>query len=107
MEKHSSLNTRLVVLTSLLSVVMACVLMFSTYHIALKELTRILDAQMQFLASRATRLDLKNTHSQLNLDPDKQQEELFVDIWSYDDIDELEKNQLLVPQVKKSGFLSA
>lgn len=104
MEKHSSLNTRLVVLTSLLSVVMACVLMFSTYHIALKELTRILDAQMQFLASRATRLDLKNTHSQLNLDPDKQQEELFVDIWSYDDIDELEKNQLLVPQVKKAGF---
>ncbi|MCF9034342.1 ATP-binding protein [Acinetobacter nectaris] len=104
MEKHSSLNTRLVVLTSLLSIVMACVLMFSTYHIALKELTRILDAQMQFLASRATMLNLKNTHSQLNLDPDKQQEELFIDIWSYDDLDELEKNQLLVPQVKKAGF---
>lgn len=103
-KKRSSLNTRLIVITSLLSVIVACVLMFSTYHIAMKELTRILDAQMEFLASRATILELKNTHSQLNLDPKKEQEELFIDIWSYDDLAELEKNPLLVPQVKKAGF---
>ncbi|GAB3040956.1 two-component system sensor histidine kinase PmrB [Acinetobacter apis] len=103
-KKRSSLNTRLIVMTSLLSVIVAGVLMFSTYHIAMKELTRILDAQMEFLASRATILELRNTHSQLNLDPKKEQEELFIDIWSYDDLEELEKNPLLVPQVKKAGF---
>ena len=103
-KRRNSLSTRLVVLTSLLSLVMAGVLMFSTYHIALKELTRILDAQMQFLATRASILDLQKTHSQLDLDSDQKQEELFIDIWSYDDLDELENNQLLVPQVKKAGF---
>lgn len=101
---RSSLNTRLIIMTSLLSIVMACVLMFSTYQIALKELTHILDAQMQFLANRATTFKLKETHSQLKLNPNQEQEELFIDIWSYDDADALVKNQLLVPQVKKAGF---
>lgn len=94
-------------MTSLLSLAMAGILMFSTYHIALKELNRILDAQMQFLASRASILDLQKTHSQLDLALDsnhQQQEELFVDIWAYDDLDELKNNSLLVPQVKKAGF---
>lgn len=103
-KSHTSLNTRLIVMTSLLSVVMACVLMFSTYQIALKELTHILDAQMQFLASRATALKLKDTHSQLNLNPNQDQEELFIDIWTYDDVDALNKNQLLVPKVQTAGF---
>lgn len=100
----NSLSSRLVIMTSLLSVVMAGILMFSTYQIALKELTRILDAQMQFLANRASIFDLQKTHSQLALNPEQQQEELFIDIWSYDDLDELERNTLLVPKVKKAGF---
>ena len=103
-KRRNSLSTRLIVMTSLLSLVMAGVLMFSTYHIAMQELTRILDAQMQFLASRASIFDLSKTHSQLDLDSNQKQEELFIDIWSYDDLDELDNNQLLVPQVKKAGF---
>lgn len=104
MQKPKSLGSKLVVLTSLLSLVMACILMFSTYHIALKELTRILDTQMQFLATRATTFNLKSTHSSFNLDHEYERQELFMDIWSYDDINQLKTNDLLVPRVKKAGF---
>lgn len=104
MQKPKSLGSKLVVLTSLLSLVMACILMFSTYHIALKELTRILDTQMQFLATRATTFNLKSTHSSFNLDHEYERQELFMDIWSYDDINQLKTNDLLVPRVNKAGF---
>lgn len=104
MQKRKSLGSKLVVLTSLLSLVMACILMFSTYHIALKELTRILDTQMQFLATRATTFNLKSTHSSFNLDHEYERQELFMDIWSYDDINQLKTNDLLVPRVNKAGF---
>ncbi|MHA3114630.1 ATP-binding protein [Acinetobacter sp. ANC 4635] len=104
MQKAKSLGSKLVVLTSLLSVVMACILMFSTYHIALKELTRILDTQMQFLARRATTFNLKSTHSSFNLDHEYERQELFMDIWSYDDVNQPKTNQLLVPRVSKAGF---
>lgn len=104
MQKRKSLGSKLVVLTSLLSLVMACILMFSTYHIALKELTRILDTQMQFLATRATTFNLKSTHSSFNLDHEYERQELFMDIWSYDDINQLKTNDLLIPRVKKAGF---
>ena len=104
MQKRKSLGSKLVVLTSLLSLVMACILMFLTYHIALKELTRILDTQMQFLATRATTFNLKSTHSSFNLDHEYERQELFMDIWSYDDINQLKTNDLLVPRVNKAGF---
>lgn len=104
MQKPKSLGSKLVVLTSLLSLVMACILMFLTYHIALKELTRILDTQMQFLATRATTFNLKSTHSSFNLDHEYERQELFMDIWSYDDINQLKTNDLLVPRVNKAGF---
>ena len=104
MQKRKSLGSKLVVLTSLLSLVMACILMFSTYHIALKELTRILDTQMQFLATRATTFNLKSTHSSFNLDHEYERQELFMDIWSYDDINQLKTNDLLVSRVNKAGF---
>lgn len=104
MQKPKSLGSKLVVLTSLLSLVMACILMFSTYHIALKELTRILDTQMQFLATRATTFNSKSTHSSFNLDHEYERQELFMDIWSYDDINQLKTNDLLIPRVKKAGF---
>lgn len=104
MQKPKSLGSKLVVLTSLLSLVMVCILMFSTYHIALKELTRILDTQMQFLATRATTFNLKSTHSSFNLDHEYERQELFMDIWSYDDINQLKTNDLLVPRVNKAGF---
>ena len=104
MQKRKSLGSKLVVLTALLSLVMACILMFSTYHIALKELTRILDTQMQFLATRATTFNLKSTHSSFNLDHEYERQELFMDIWSYDDINQLKTNDLLVPRVNKAGF---
>lgn len=104
MQKRKSLGSKLVVLTSLLSLVMACILMFSTYHIALKELTRILDTQMQFLATRATTFNLKSTHSSFNLDHEYERQELFMDIWSYDDVNQPKNNQLLVPRVAKAGF---
>ncbi|WP_171294365.1 ATP-binding protein [Acinetobacter sp. MB5] len=104
MQKRKSLGSKLVVLTSLMSLVMACILMFSTYHIALKELTRILDTQMQFLATRATTFNLKSNHSSFNLDHEYQRQEVFMDIWAYDDPNQLKSNQLLVPRVSKAGF---
>ncbi|MFT4021070.1 MAG: ATP-binding protein [Acinetobacter sp.] len=104
MQKRPSLNSRLVLFTSVMSLVLACVLMFSTYQIALKELTRILDTQMQFLANRATIFNLKSTHSSFNLDQNLLHQELFIDIWSYDDADDVAKNELIVPKVAKAGF---
>ncbi|WP_343595263.1 ATP-binding protein [Acinetobacter sp.] len=104
MPKRTSLNSRLVLFTSLLSLVMACILMFSTYHIALKELTRILDTQMEFLAKRATVFHLRKMHTSFNLDQDYLHQELLIDIWSYDDLTDVQKNPLLVPKVSKAGF---
>lgn len=104
MSKRASLNSRLVLFTSLLSLVMACILMFSTYHIALKELTRILDTQMEFLAKRATVFNLRKMHSSFNLDQDYLHQELLIDIWSYEDLSDIQKNRLLVPRVNKAGF---
>ncbi|MEB3767576.1 ATP-binding protein [Acinetobacter sp. MD2] len=104
MSKRTSLNTRLVLLTSLLSFVMACILMFSTYHIANKELTRILDTQMEFLAKRATVFNLKKMHSAFNLDKNDVDQELLIDIWSYQDLSDIRENPLLSPKVKTAGF---
>ncbi|MEB3755168.1 ATP-binding protein [Acinetobacter sp. MD2(2019)] len=104
MSKRTSLNTRLVLFTSFLSFAMACVLMFSTYHIAIQELTRILDTQMEFLAKRATGVQLQEMHGRFNLDQNELDKELLVDIWSYKDPAELNKNPLLLPRVKTAGF---
>ena len=46
-----SLQTKLIIYTSVFSVVMGCVLIFAAYKIALEETTEILDAQMRHLRS--------------------------------------------------------
>jgi two-component system OmpR family sensor kinase/two-component system sensor histidine kinase QseC len=53
MALHYSLKRRLIWYTSIFSILLGCVLIFSAYKIALQESNQILDAQMQYLAKRA------------------------------------------------------
>ncbi|ECE6725836.1 two-component sensor histidine kinase, partial [Salmonella enterica subsp. enterica] len=46
---HYSLKRRLIWYTSIFSILLGCVLIFSAYKIALQESNQILDAQMQYL----------------------------------------------------------
>ena len=47
-----SLKKRLIRYTSVFSILLGCVLIFSAYKISLEELNEILDAQMVYLAER-------------------------------------------------------
>ncbi len=57
---------------------------FAAYRIALEEMNEILDAQMQSLAERIAANHPEPTQSQINLNQRYSEEDLFVDIWSYD-----------------------
>lgn len=47
-----SLRKRLIRYTSIFSILLGCVLIFSAYKISLEEINEILDAQMVYLAER-------------------------------------------------------
>ncbi len=79
-----SLQKRLIVYVSIFSVMLGCVLVFAAYRIALEEMNEILDAQMQSLAERIAANHPEPTQSQINLNQRYSEEDLFVDIWSYD-----------------------
>ena len=100
-----SLKSRLILYTSIFSIVMGCLLMVSAYRIALEETDEIIDAQMKNLAERVAKFNPQPIKSQFNYSKHYHEEDLFVDVWAY------EKNEhhhhefnLLVPPVEKEGF---
>ena len=105
MQKRYSLQKRLVIYISLFSVVLGCVLIFSAYRIALEEINEVLDKQMQSLAERIAENHPRPLQSQIDLEKQYSEEDLFVDIWSYaETATPLHPQNVLVAPVKKAGF---
>lgn len=105
MQKRYSLQKRLVIYISLFSLVLGCVLIFSAYRIALEEINEVLDKQMQSLAERIAENHPRPLQSQIDLEKQYSEEDLFVDIWSYaETATPLHPQNVLVAPVKKAGF---
>jgi two-component system OmpR family sensor kinase/two-component system sensor histidine kinase QseC len=103
MKKRYSLQKRLIIYISLFSVVLGCVLIFAAYQIALEEINEVLDKQMQSLAERIAENHPEPLQSEIDLEKQYSEEDLFVDIWSYTDTT-LHPQDVLVTSVKKAGF---
>lgn len=106
MATQYSLKKRLIRYTSIFSVLLGCVLVFSAYKISLEEIDEILDAQMVYLAERVA-LNPQPIQSEFDIHKRYHEEDLFIDIWSYSDanrIQELHPHHLLVGPKKKAGF---
>ncbi|EXA64063.1 his Kinase A domain protein [Acinetobacter baumannii 348935] len=103
MKKRYSLQKRLIIYISLFSVVLGCVLIFAAYQIALEEINEVLDKQMQSLAERIAENHPEPLQSEIDLEKQYSEEDLFVDIWSYTDTT-LHPQDVLVASVKKAGF---
>ena len=103
MKKPYSLQKRLIIYISLFSVVLGCVLIFAAYRIALEEINEVLDKQMQSLAERIAENHPEPLQSEIDLEKQYSEEDLFVDIWSYTDTT-LHPQDVLVASVKKAGF---
>lgn len=103
MKKRYSLQKRLIIYISLFSVVLGCVLIFAAYRIALEEINEVLDKQMQSLAERIAENQPEPLQSEIDLEKQYSEEDLFVDIWSYTDTT-LHPQDVLVASVKKAGF---
>ncbi len=107
MKAHYSLKKRLIIYVSIFSVVLGCLLIFSAYRIALEEIDEILDAQMQNLAERVADHQPQPARSDFDAHERYHEEDLFVDVWAYDQQDHLnDELNLLVAPVKKKGFYS-
>jgi two-component system OmpR family sensor kinase len=103
MKKRYSLQKRLIIYISLFSVDLGCVLIFAAYQIALEEINEVLDKQMQSLAERIAENHPEPLQSEIDLEKQYSEEDLFVDIWSYTDTT-LHPQDVLVASVKKAGF---
>ncbi|MDP7776019.1 ATP-binding protein [Acinetobacter nosocomialis] len=104
---HYSLKKRLIWGTSIFSVILGCILIFSAYKVALQEVDEILDTQMQYLAERTAEYPLKTVSSKFDLHRTYHEEDLFLDIWAYKDQANLSHHlHLLVPPVQQAGFYS-
>lgn len=103
MQKPYSLQKRLLVYISLFSVVLGCILIFAAYRIALEEINEILDAQMQSLAERVAQTQPTPLQSQIDLKRRYKEQDLFVDIWSYEKQPQ-HPQQIVMPAVQKAGF---
>ena len=105
-QRSYSLKKRLIWFTGIFSVVLGCILMVSSYKVALQEINEILDKQMRFQAERVAAEELR--HQQSNFDPNRKysEEDLFVDIWSYRELaHQQHPNQVLMPvKVPQAGF---
>lgn len=105
-QRSYSLKKRLIWFTGIFSVVLGCILMVSSYKVALQEINEILDKQMHFQAERVAAQELR--HQQSNFDPNRKysEEDLFVDIWSYRELaHQQHPNQVLIPvKVPQAGF---
>ena len=105
MQAQNSLKKRLIIYVSVFSIILGCVLIFSAYRIALEEIDEILDAQMQNLAERVAEHDPKPIRNDFDHRQSYHEEDLFVDVWSYDKSDnKTTKSDMLVDRVEEEGF---
>ncbi len=105
LSKQYSLKKRLIWGTSVFSLLLGCLLIFTAYKIALHEVDEILDTQMQYMAERSTTQPLTTITSKIELHRTYHEEDLLVDIWAYKDQSHLwHQTQLLIPPVKQAGF---
>lgn len=103
--KPYALKKKLIVYTSLFSILMGCLLVISAYRIALEETNEILDAQMRNLAERVAKFNAQPIKSHFNQLKHYHEEDLFVDVWSYQAQEHLHHQfKLLVKPVKNAGF---
>lgn len=104
MATQYSLKKRLIRYTSIFSILLGCVLVFSAYKISLEEIDEILDAQMVYLAERVA-LNPKPTQSEFDIHKRYHEEDLFIDIWSYADPNaNVHPHHFLVALKQKAGF---
>lgn len=102
--QHYSLRKRLIAYVSLFSVVLGCVLIFTAYKISLHETTEILDAQMVYLAERLEK-NILPLESQFSHQKRYHEEDLFVDVWAYQERKDLShEHHYLVEPKTKAGF---
>lgn len=102
---HYSLKRKLIFYTSIFSILMGCLLVVSAYRIALEETNEILDAQMKNLAERVAKFNPEPVQSQFDDLKHYHEEDLFVDVWSYEKNEHLHHDfNLLVDPVKAAGF---
>ena len=105
LSKQYSLKKRLIWGTSVFSLLLGCLLIFTAYKIALHEVDEILDTQMQYMAERSTTQPLSTITSKIELHRTYHEEDLLVDIWAYKDQSHLwHQTHLLIPPVKQAGF---
>ncbi|MBY3624083.1 two-component sensor histidine kinase [Acinetobacter sp. CUI P1] len=105
LSKQYSLKKRLIWGTSVFSLLLGCLLIFTAYKIALHEVDEILDTQMQYMAERSTTQPLTTITSKIELHRTYHEEDLLVDIWAYKDQSHLwHQTQLLISPVKQAGF---
>lgn len=105
LSKQYSLKKRLIWGTSVFSLLLGCLLIFTAYMIALHEVDEILDTQMQYMAERSTTQPLTTITSKIELHRTYHEEDLLVDIWAYKDQSHLwHQTHLLIPPVKQAGF---
>nr|WP_314370443.1 ATP-binding protein [uncultured Acinetobacter sp.] len=105
--KQYSLKKRLIWGTSVFSLLLGCLLIFTAYKTALHEVDEILDTQMQYMAERSTAQPLTTVASKVELHRTYHEEDLLVDIWAYKDQSHLwHQTHLLIPPVKQAGFYS-
>ena len=105
LSKQYSLKKRLIWGTSVFSLLLGCLLIFTAYKIALHEVDEILDTQMQYMAERSTTQPLTTITSKIELHRTYHEEDLLDDIWAYKDQSHLwHQTHLLIPPVKQAGF---
>ena len=107
MAQHYSLKKRMIWYTSIFGVILGCILVFGAYRIALSESNEILDSQMVYVAKRAASEPYQPAISDFDVKHRYREQDLFVDIWAYDDQSNLfHDSDLLVPRVTDAGFYS-
>lgn len=106
MATHYSLKRKLIVYTSIFSVLLGCLLITAAYKISLEEINEILDAQMEYLAERVAQ-NIRPLESNFDQHKRYHEEDLFVDVWAYADKKDLShEHHLLVEPKQKAGFYS-
>ena len=104
MATQYSLKKRLIRYTSIFSILLGCVLVFSAYKISLEEIDEILDAQMVYLAERVA-LNPRPIQSEFDIHKRYHEEDLFIDIWSYANPNvNAHPHHFLVEPKEKAGF---
>ena len=107
METAFSLRKRLIRYTSIFSILLGCVLVFSAYKISLEEINEILDAQMVYLAERVE-LNPRPIQSHFDIHKRYHEEDLFIDVWAYADPSQTQNtpHHVIVEPKQKAGFYS-